>query len=127
MPLPVALLTRLRRRLGALTDYAAVAALVAVFSISALVVVGDRSHCILADAGRAALGLDPQGCVLPDQETSPPPPPEEVTEPELEIPSGTLPLATVGQGYLFQFQASDPKKRQITFLAQGDLLPPASC
>ena len=126
-PLPVALLTPLRRRLVALTDYAAGAALVAVLPIGALVIVGDRSRGLLADAGRAALVLDPHSCVLPDQETSPPLPLEEAAEPELETPSGALPLATVGQGYLFQFQISAPKGRQITFLAPGDLLPPASC
>jgi hypothetical protein len=91
-----------------LTDYAAVAALVVVLSIGVLVAVGDRSRCILADAGRAVLGLNPQGCVIPDGPpgdggTGGAPTDPTAEEPALETPSGTLPLATLGQGYLFQF------------------------
>jgi hypothetical protein len=109
-----------------LKDYAAITALVALLSVAAVAVVGERIRCILIEAGRALIGLNPQGCVVSDglaaDGSSPSLPVAD--EPTLEIPSGMLPLATLGQNYFFQFEASDPLGHQITFLVPDGLLPP---
>jgi len=97
MPPVATLLQYLRRRRGSLTDYAALVALIAVVSIGALLAVGDRSRCILADAGRAALGLDPQGCALADGGDPNIGVPVQNTAPTWITPSGNLGIIATGE------------------------------
>ena len=115
-----------RRRGGILTEQATLVGLVAVLLISTVLLTGERIRCQIQEAANfLAFGLI-GSCTPPAPlgEPAPPPPGEEAQQPSIQTPEGDLPLGTVGLGYTFQFLATDPEGRTLSFsLASGDLPP----
>jgi len=115
-----------RRRGGTLTEQATLVGLVAVLLVSTIFLIGDRTRCQIQEAANfLAFGLI--GTCTPSAplgEPASPPPGEEARQPSIQTPEGDLPLGTVGLGYTFQFLATDPEGRTLSFsLVSGDLPP----
>jgi Flp pilus assembly pilin Flp len=121
-----AVLSVFRRSRGAtLVEQSFLVTLVALVSFAAVLLVGDRTRCHLQNAANfLAFGIIGTCVPSADPGSGGTPPEAGVAEtpPVLETPEGDLPLATVGLGYTFQFLATDPEGRTLSFsLVAGDL------